>query len=65
MEERIIELELRFTEQQAFVQELSDVLIHQQRELNLLRETVQVLRKKLEAEPGMVDATANERPPHY
>jgi len=65
MEERIIELELRFTEQQALLGELSDVLYAQGKALERLQAEVAVLREKLAEEPGMVDATVVERPPHY
>jgi len=65
MEERIIELELRFTEQQALLGELSDVLYAQGKALQRLEAEVAALREKLAAEPGLVDATVVERPPHY
>ena len=65
MEERIIELELRFTEQQALLGELSDVLYAQGKALERLEAEVTALREKLAAEPGLVDATDVERPPHY
>jgi SlyX protein len=65
MEERIIELELRFTEQQALLGELSDVLYAQGKALERLQAEVAVMREKLAAEPGMVEATIVERPPHY
>jgi len=65
MEERITELELRFTEQERMLQELSSVLFAQQRELDALRAQVANLEKKLQAEPGLVDASEKDRPPHY
>lgn len=65
MEERITELELRFTEQERLLQELSGVVFAQQRELDALRAEVAHLGKKLQAEPGLVDAGEKERPPHY
>ena len=65
MEERLKELELRYTEQQAFVQELSEVVYAQQRQIDALNARLAVLAKKLEAEPGLVDAKADEKPPHY
>ena len=65
MEERIIELELRFTEQQALLGELSDVLYAQGKALERLEAEVAILREKLAAAPGRVDATVVERPPHY
>ena len=65
MEQRISELELRFTEQQDLVQQLSDVVYQQQKALDLISAELRTMRKKLEGEPGMVDAKADEKPPHY
>ena len=62
---RLTELEIRFTEQQELLQELSEVLYAQQRELDALRLEVGQLKKKLEGDPGLVDARQQERPPHY
>ena len=62
---RLTELEIRFTQQQELLQELSGVLYAQQRELDLLRLEVGALKKKLEGDPGLVDARQQERPPHY
>jgi SlyX protein len=64
-ESRIVELELRYMQQQELLQELSDVLYAQRRELDALRAEVQQLKKKLEGEPGLVDARQHEKPPHY
>ncbi|HEX5752211.1 MAG TPA: SlyX family protein [Archangium sp.] len=64
-ESRIVELELRYMQQQELLQELSEVLYAQQRELDLLRAEVEQLKKKLQGEPGLVDARQHEKPPHY
>ncbi|XXF77976.1 SlyX family protein [Myxococcaceae bacterium GXIMD 01537] len=64
-EARIIELEIRFTQQQELLEELSGVLYEQQRLIEALRAELGLLKKKVEAEPGMVDAKQHERPPHY
>jgi SlyX protein len=64
-ESRIVELELRYMQQQELLQELSDVLYAQRRELDTLRAEVESLKKKLEGEPGLVDARQHEKPPHY
>lgn len=65
MEQRIAELELRFTEQQELVQQLSDVVYAQQKSIDLLMSELRSMRKKLEGEPGVVDAKEQEKPPHY
>jgi SlyX protein len=64
-ESRIVELELRYMQQSELLQELSDVLYAQQQELGALRAEVEHLKRKLEGEPGLVDAKQQERPPHY
>ncbi len=64
-EARIVELEIRYTQQQELLQELNEVVYAQQRMLDTLRAEVDWLRKKLESEPGLVDAKQHERPPHY
>lgn len=64
-ESRLIELELRYMQQSELLQQLSDVLYEQQRSLDALRAEVDLLKRKLEGEPGLVDAKQQERPPHY
>lgn len=64
-ESRIVELELRYMQQQELLQELSEVLYAQQREMDVLRAEVEQLKKKLQGEPGLVDARQHEKPPHY
>jgi uncharacterized coiled-coil protein SlyX len=63
MEERITELELRSMQQEALLQELSEVLATQQRTLDAVRAQVEALRQRI-PEPAVVDVT-DERPPHY
>ncbi|MCY1030088.1 SlyX family protein [Corallococcus sp. BB11-1] len=62
---RLVELEIRYTQQQELLQELSDVLYQQGRVIDTLRVELDRLKLKLEAEPGLVDARQQERPPHY
>ena len=64
-ESRLVELELRYMQQQEQLQELSDVMYAQQRELDMLKAELTQLKKKLEGEPGLVDARQVEKPPHY
>lgn len=64
-EARFIELELRYMQQADLLQQLSDVLYAQQQELGALKLEVEALKRKLEGEPGLVDARQQERPPHY
>ena len=66
MRERIVELELKFTEQQRLLQELSEVVYAQGQSLERLEHELAAMGQKLVAmEPGLVDATAVERPPHF
>lgn len=67
LEARVVELELKYTEQQALVQELSDVIYAQQRQLDAMEAKLALLQKRFDAvgEPGLVDAKADEKPPHY
>ena len=66
MKERIVELELRFTEQQRLLQELSDVVYAQGQSIERLEPELAAMGQKLAAmEPGLVDATISERPPHF
>jgi len=64
-EARFIELELRYMQQAELLQQLNDVMYAQQQELAALRVEVDLLKRKLEGEPGLVDAKQQERPPHY
>lgn len=64
-DKRLVELEIRYTQQQELLQELSDVLYQQGRVIDALRAELDRLKGKLEAEPGLVDARQQERPPHY
>ena len=64
-ESRIVELELRYMQQQELLQELSEALYAQQRELDGLKGELAQVKKKLEGEPGLVDSRQQEKPPHY
>ena len=65
MEERLTELELKYTEQQSLLQELSDVLYRQQREIDALKSQVGRLEKRLAAAEDLPTIGAAEKPPHY
>lgn len=65
MDARIDELESRFTLQERLVNELSEVIWSQQQQLDALKAVVQQLETKLGGDPGLVDASEHEKPPHY
>jgi len=66
MRERIVELELRFTEQQQMLQQLSEVVYAQGQSLERLEHELAAMGQKLAAmEPDLVDIAIPERPPHF
>lgn len=64
---RLDDLEIRIAHLERGVQELSDVLVRQQKELNRAIERNQILSDRLAAlQEGDAEAAAvTERPPHY
>ena len=62
---RLDEIEARYILLERTVQELSDVIWRQQQELDALRQVTHHLKDRLEAEPGLVDPTRVDSPPHY
>jgi SlyX protein len=66
VESRLVELEIRYSEQADLLTQLNEALIGQQRTMDVLLAEVQRLKQKLAAaEPGLVDAQEREKPPHY
>lgn len=67
-ENRLIEIETRAAYQEETINDLSDVVFRQQKEIDRLTLTVENLRTRLlelsEIIPGS-DAPANDKPPHY
>lgn len=62
---RLAELEVKCAYLEKTVSELSDVLWSQQKELDALKDLYRVLKDRVGADPGIVDASRNDRPPHY
>jgi SlyX protein len=65
LEERVVGLELKFTEQQALLEDLSGVVHEQQREIAMLRAEIERLKGRLGAVEERVPQAAAEKPPHY
>jgi uncharacterized coiled-coil protein SlyX len=65
LEARIVELEIRHTEQAELLAQLNEVVVQQQRTIDALTTEVGALKTKLAGEPGLVDAGIQEKPPHY
>lgn len=63
--ERLDEMEIRYTELERLVHELSDVVYKQQKELDALAAAYHQLKARFDADPGLVDASVQEKPPHY
>ncbi len=62
LEQRIVDLELRFMRTERMIDDLNDVVVAQSREIDRLSLEVKTLREHaLAAE----DAPKTERPPHY
>jgi SlyX protein len=64
-EERLVGLELKFTEQQALLEDLSGVVHAQQKELAVLRAEVERLKGRLGEVEEREPQAAAEKPPHY
>ena len=62
-EERLTELEVRYTVQQDLLRQLSDVVLAQGRDLDRLRRELELLRSRQHEAPSPF--TPDERPPHY
>lgn len=62
---RVQELEIKAMEQQRLLADLSEVLYAQQRELAEVSKRVHLLGQKLAADPGLVDRSQDDKPPHY
>jgi len=67
MEERIVELEMRFMHQQSIIQELNEVAIAHQRSIDELKAEVDRLKRQMGAEVGSLirDPSEETPPPHY
>ena len=64
-DDRLNELELRFTEQAHALEELSGVVFSQQKAIDGLTATLRRLEEKTSGDPGLVDAQRQDKPPHY
>lgn len=67
-EERLVEIETKIAFQEKTIKDLNDVVYKQQQEIEKFGSICDALMKRVkefsEFTPG-IDASANERPPHY
>ena len=66
-EMRIVDLEARFTYQEAGLQELNDVIVHQQKILDTLSNQIELLRQQMrvQAQFDVLPVSQEQPPPHY
>ncbi|MEQ8280435.1 MAG: SlyX family protein [Deltaproteobacteria bacterium] len=65
MEDRITDLELRYTHQQDLIEKLDAELLGANRTIDVLQKRVERLEHTLEQVLAIVDVPTNEKPPHY
>lgn len=64
-ETRLSELEVKFAHLEKTVSELSEVMWRQQKELDALKDAYRTVKERMGNDPGIVDPSVTERPPHY
>ncbi len=64
-ETRLADLEVKCAHLEKMVSDLSEVMWRQQKELDALKDAYRGIKDKMSGDPGLVDASINERPPHY
>lgn len=67
MEERIVDLEIRLTHQEAALQALNDVIVRQQKEIDHLLAGIESLKQQVRAQAVFPVAAPSDEtpPPHY
>ena len=66
-EARIVDLETRFTYQEVGLQELNNVIVHQQKMLDTLSNQIELLRQQMrvQAQFDVLPVSQEQPPPHY
>lgn len=67
LEQQIINFEIKLAHMEKLFEDLSDVLISQQKQIDKIDKTLNLLNKKVQANQNaeLEIGPANERPPHY
>jgi SlyX protein len=61
----LAELEIRYSHLEKLVNELSEVIYKQQKEIDALKEGYVKIKERLPNDTGLVDASRYDLPPHY
>lgn len=64
-EERLINLEIRYSHQQDFIEQLNAVVTEQQRIIERLEKDVLDLKRNINVSGNESERLSNEKPPHY
>ena len=67
MQERLTDIEIKLAHAEQSLNELSDVIFRQQRQIDKLERLVESLKERLQASEagGQLSGPADEKPPHY
>lgn len=66
-EQRITELEIRFAHQDMFIQELNEIVVSQQKKIELLEKALLDLKGTVSSNDGVtkIQGMKEDKPPHY
>jgi SlyX protein len=66
-DQRIIELEIKFSHQDEFIRQLNEIVIEQQKSIEQLQQAILDLKRSInnEGSPGPGRTLADDKPPHY
>ncbi|HXH30985.1 MAG TPA: SlyX family protein [Bacteriovoracaceae bacterium] len=66
-EDRITDLEIRFSHQQDFIQKLNDVIVSQQTSIERMEKEILDLKRSVNSEAGVPGKRnlEDDRPPHF
>lgn len=66
-EERITNLEIRFSHQDDFLHQLNEIVISQQKTIDRLEKEILDLKRSIHSESGVsgTRSLADDKPPHY
>lgn len=66
-EERIINLEIKFSHQEAFLEQLNEIIVSQQKTIERLEKDILDLKRNVNTEAGVSGTRTlqDDKPPHY